>query len=179
MSSKLAIFVGNDRGGYVGFPLWLGLSVAVLDQLTKLLVVSYGEVGWSITVLPGLFNLVHVRNYGAAWGIFSEHTWLLGVVSLVAYVLLVVFFRNLCDGQRFLRIVYGCVSGGIVGNMLDRFFRGSVVDFLDFHWGPHHFPAFNVADISITCGVILLFLHTLFGFGKHKEPISAEEAGEL
>lgn len=135
----------------------LGVLVFVLDQWTKWLVVSKYELGWSKDVIPGYFNLVHVRNTGAAWGVFSEHTWLLGLLSVTCLVLLVVFFDKVTSRDRLSSLCFGVLAGGIAGNMVDRLFRKSVVDFLDFHWHEaYHYPAFNVADIAICVSMFLV-----------------------
>lgn len=137
-------------------PGLLSLLVLIMDQVSKAVVVSQCPIGWHQPVIAGFFNVVHVRNTGAAWGILSEHTWLLGALSLLAAVLLIVFFRRLSGGQPVVAMVLGAIHGGIVGNMFDRVLRGSVVDFLDFEFGGWHWPAFNIADSAISVGVVLL-----------------------
>lgn len=144
---------------FCGLPGLLALLVFALDQLTKWLVCSQCEIGWGHDIIPGFFTLVHVRNKGAAWGIFSEHTWLLGLLSLVCFVLLAVFFDRLTHRRTFAAIQLGLLAGGIIGNMVDRLFRHSVVDFLDFHWQDvYHYPAFNVADSAICVSMFLLVI---------------------
>ena len=141
-----------------------GLAVLLLDQLTKVVVDWRFPLNWSMDVIPGFFNLVHVRNYGAAWGMFAGRTWLLGVVSLVAVVLLVANFRRMSEGNVFNEWILSIIGGGIAGNMIDRFFRGSVIDFLDFHWHEvYHYPSFNVADMAISVGVFLYVAYAFFG----------------
>ncbi len=144
-----------------------GLAVLLLDQLTKVVVDWRFPLNWSMDVIPGFFDLVHVRNYGAAWGMFAGRTWLLGVVSLVAVVLLVANFRRMSAGNVFNEWILSIIGGGIAGNMIDRFFRGSVVDFLDFHWKEvYHYPSFNVADMAISVGVCLYVAYAFFGKKK-------------
>ena len=147
-----------------GWKLWsAGLGVLLLDQLTKVAVDKAHPEGWSMDVISGFFNLVHVRNYGAAWGIFAGRTWLLGVVSLAALALLIMHFKRLSEGKSFNEWILSIIGGGIAGNMLDRFFRGSVIDFLDFHWREvYHYPSFNVADIAISVGVTVFVAYALF-----------------
>lgn len=156
-----------DRAGLNCTSFWrlpglLSLVVVLLDQLSKVMVVRQCPIGWQKPVIDGFFNLVHVRNTGAAWGILAEHTWVLGLLSVLAAVLLVVFFRRLSGEQPFLALVLGVIHGGIVGNMLDRLFRGSVVDFLDFEFGGWHWPAFNIADSAISVGVVLVLVVSFF-----------------
>jgi signal peptidase II len=143
-------------------PGLISLLLVLLDQATKALIVRQFPIGWHKPVITGFFNLVHVRNSGAAWGIFAEHTWLLGLLSVLAAVLVVVFFRHLSGDQPVLALLLGLIHGGIVGNMIDRLCRGSVVDFLDFELRGWHWPAFNVADSAISVGVLLLLLASFF-----------------
>jgi signal peptidase II len=157
------IFMGNglSRSSLLGWPGVAALAVLALDQLTKFMVYTIWPIPGEneLVVIPGFFSLVHWRNLGAAWGIFARHTWLLAVVSLVAAVLLMLFFRRLSDGKPVLAMTYGVLLGGIVGNLIDRaFFPEGVVDFLAFRW----WPAFNIADSAITCSVIFLIVHAVF-----------------
>jgi signal peptidase II len=92
----------------------------------------------------------------------AEHTWLLGLLSVLAALLMVIFFRRLSNDQPFMALVLGVIHGGIVGNMIDRLFRGSVVDFLDFEFAGRHWPAFNIADSAISVGVVLVLLASFF-----------------
>lgn len=154
--------------------LGAALVVLFLDQLTKVVVDWQFPLHWNRPVIPGFFDLVHVRNFGAAWGIFAGRTWLLGVVSLVALFLLIIYFRQLSEDKPFNEWILSIIAGGIAGNMLDRFFRGSVIDFLDFHWREvYHYPSFNVADMAISVGVCLYVAYAFWG--KKKEG-AAEDA---
>ena len=157
--------------------LWTaGLGVVLLDQLTKVAIDKAHPVYWSMDVIPGFFNLVHVRNEGAAWGMLAGRTWLLGVVSLVALIALIMYFKKLSEGKSFNEWTLSILGGGIAGNMLDRFFRGSVIDFLDFHWREvYHYPSFNVADIAISVGVVVLIAYTVFGEWLAKRKTAAKE----
>ena len=147
--------------------LGAAFAVLLLDQITKVLVDKCFPLNHSQPVIPGFFDLVHVRNYGAAWGMFAGRTWLLGVVSLVALVLLVANFRRMTEDKVFNEWILSIVGGGIAGNMIDRFLRGSVVDFLDFHWKEvYHYPSFNVADIAISVGGCLYVAYAFFGKKK-------------
>jgi signal peptidase II len=136
-------------------PLLLGIVIAFLDQLTKLLVTQRFFLYESFPVIPGLFNLRYIQNTGAAWGMFAGgHGWL-ATLSVVVLVGLVVFRRSFFSDGLVDRVAFGLIIGGIVGNFIDRVRLNYVVDFLDFHWRSHHFPAFNVADAAICVGVAL------------------------
>lgn len=146
----------------VAYKLLLGLVllVFVLDQATKLLIIHHLPFGafyppQCIEVIPGFFNLVHVGNTGAAWSLFSGHSEVLALVGVLALVLLW-FFRKTLQLERIpSQWAFGLIIGGIIGNIIDRFRYGHVVDFLDFHLADSHWPSFNVADSGITIGVVL------------------------
>ncbi len=128
--------------------------VAVLDQSTKWFVVRHLDLGTGLIIVPGFLDLRHVRNTGAAWGMFGDtNAWL--VLFSVGILLCLVFFRRrfLGNASRLQRIAMALIIGGIVGNVLDRMRYGYVVDFLDCHWQNHHFPTFNIADSAICSGV--------------------------
>lgn len=146
--------------------------VVVLDQLTKLWLVASLPYGSQTTVVPGFFDLVHTRNRGVAFGLFAQAGPFSQVVLLLLVVVLVVFVAWQLFHQRERwapRVGLGLVLGGALGNVLDRLVRGEVVDFLDFYlsWGgrSYHWPAFNIADASITLGALWLLGFELF-FGK-------------
>lgn len=147
-------------------PACIALVVALLDQGTKILIDSCCEIGWHKCIISGFFNLVHVRNTGCAWSMLSNHTYVLGIFSLVAFIAIVVKFRSFNSGSWPMAICMSMLAGGILGNMVDRLFRASVIDFLDFNLCGYHWPAFNVADSAITVSVIALCILSLFGNKK-------------
>ena len=138
----------------------------------------------SITVVPGYVGLNYVRNSGAAWGFLSRadpnvrKPFFVGV-SLLAMLFILVLFRRLESGQRWLAVALSMVMGGAVGNFIDRVRQGYVVDFLDVHLR-HHFywPKFNVADIAITVGVVMLLLEMIFGHHGHPAAAATEPAAQ-
>lgn len=141
-----------------GWPAWVIAVTFALDQLSKIIIDHFCEIGWETTIIPGLFNLVHWQNKGAAWGIFSQHTWLLAIISIATFIAILAFFKKQNDGNRLNAFALALLEGGIAGNMVDRVFRSAVIDFLDFHIGNHHWPAFNIADSAICVSVALLII---------------------
>lgn len=133
--------------------IWAGLWL-ILDQATKALVVGTFALHESRPVLAGIFSLTYVINRGAAWNILDGYGALLLGIALAVGVLAMIFLRKLTDGwpERYLAIF--TILGGVVGNSIDRLWRGGVVDFLDFHF----WPVFNVADCAICGGVALYIL---------------------
>ena len=134
--------------------------ILVVDQITKILVEN--RITYSIKVIPGLFNLVFVKNSGAAWGILAGKGRLLLIISIIVFILIVVFIRRIAEGWPERYYSMALISGGIVGNSIDRIWRGSVVDFLDFYYGSYHWPAFNVADSAICVGVFIFIISSWF-----------------
>lgn len=143
--------------------LTLAAVVLVLDQATKLWVQASIGLWEGFAVIPGFFNLVHVLNKGAAFGLLNSHDfdwqrWFFIAVSLVATAVVLHLLRTERLAVPFMRAGLGLVLGGALGNLVDRVRTGLVVDFLDFHVGAHHWPAFNVADSAITVGVFCMFV---------------------
>jgi len=148
-------------------PLCLSIAVALLDQIAKNWVRSSLGLGSFIEVIPGVFDVRYVQNTGAAWGILEGLNHWLVVLSLLILVGIARFRRHFMSGTWVPDVACGLIAGGIVGNLLDRVRLGYVVDFLDFHWRAHAFPAFNVADAAICTGVGLYMLSEMLGWDRH------------
>jgi len=151
------------------------LLVIALDQITKLAVIRALRPYDAIPVIPGFFNLVHVRNPGIAFGLLSRwgtawSVFLLSALTIAAIILLLVWFSRLRDDRR-TSFGLSLIIGGAVGNLIDRVRLGEVVDFLDFYVGSFHWPAFNVADSAVTVGTICLALSILFEQSAKKQRI--------
>jgi signal peptidase II len=153
-------------------PLRLVLVVAVgtaaLDQLTKYLILMNFLPGEILPIIPEFFNLTLTFNLGAAFGLWSAlsdglRETVLALTNLVALGVVVYFMRQPSYSSRAAQTALAGILGGAIGNIIDRFVRGSVVDFLDFHIGTTHWPAFNVADSAICTGVVVLLLLSFLG----------------
>lgn len=142
-----------SRARWMPSVAWL-YAIVFLDQLTKELVLRRLDYGDGIVVIPGVFDLRHVRNTGAAWGMLSGAQPFLVLISLGMLIFLLLrgprLFERVAGGPVWL----GVLGGGVSGNLVDRLRLGYVVDFLDFHWKGAHFPAFNVADSAIFIAVV-------------------------
>jgi signal peptidase II len=143
--------------------LALSAAVVLLDALTKWLVASRIELHDAITVIPNVFEIVHVRNTGAAFGIGANTDsrlvpLLLNGGAIAVFCIVVVYALRTAVSDRVLQTGLHLILGGAIGNLVDRFRFGYVVDFLDFYIRDHHWPAFNVADSAICIGIALLFL---------------------
>ena len=147
------------------------VHLVLADAVAKELAAGYLKGASSHPIIPGFFDLAYVENRGAAWGVFQGQVWPLAAFAVVALAALVwkrreVFMTAAKGWRRTAGRVAECLAyAGIVGNLVDRAVRGYVIDFLDFHWGVHHFPCFNLADtyICIAAGLIVL---ASFGAGQ-------------
>jgi len=147
------------------------LLVVVLDQLTKWLVRTRVPLHSSVEVIPNFLDITHVRNTGAAFGFlnavdFPGKTIVIAVIAICALVGVAMYAGTLANQQLLPRLGMALIIGGAAGNLIDRMFVGSVVDFVDAYWGTFHFWAFNVADSAITVGVALMILD-MIGTGTH------------
>ena len=142
--------------------LWIFmLVVLILDQVSKWFIVSasgfpqglYPPFGGQ-PIIPGWFNLVYAVNYGAAWGLLTGFSWLLIGLALLVLVLIAAFHQELSLQLPAPQICFGMISGGIVGNTVDRLLRGHVVDFLDVRLPGYQWPTFNIADSAIVIGTL-------------------------
>jgi len=138
-----------------------------LDLITKHLVGLHLHFGDKHEVIEGFFYLTHVRNPGAAFGMFASApenirlTFFIGI-SVVAIGIIISFFRKLAPGERLSALALGFILGGAMGNLIDRIRFGEVVDFLHFRlWTGYSWPDFNLADSFIVTGVGLLVLELL------------------
>lgn len=153
---------------------WLGLStlVIILDQLSKAWITSHFSYGESLYVLS-VFNLVLAHNTGAAFSFLSDaggmQRWLFSSIAIIASVWIVWLLRRHA-AQKLFALALSMILGGALGNLIDRIAYGYVVDFLQFHWDGHYFPAFNLADSAITCGAFLLILD---GFKERRHGTAA------
>jgi signal peptidase II len=145
---------------------WLGLTVFVADQLTKIWISAtlpyptYEPPG-AITVIEGFFYIIHVGNTGAAWSLFAGQTTMLALLAIITLGGIYYWRRTLELQKRPVQLAFGLLCGGIIGNLVDRILHGHVIDFLDFHFGSYIYPTFNIADAGICVGVVIYLIHSL------------------
>ncbi len=157
----LKIFL-NELLGPFGIGLLIIALIVYLDQLSKIMVVTYLEEGISVPFIKHLLNWRLDYNTGAAWSIMSGHTNVLAIISLVATFVLLYLMKDFDLKKRKLySIAIAMILGGTIGNMIDRFFRlEGVVDFIEL--GFMNFPIFNLADSFLVVGTIILAISILF-----------------
>ena len=165
--ARSSISSSSSRSGIM---VWLAVALIVLiaDQFTKVLILGYYQLGDSTYVAP-IFNVVRAHNTGAAFSFLAASSgwqrWLFTGIAVAAVIFILWLLRSHA-GQKLFCLALALILGGAIGNLVDRVLYGYVVDFLDFHVGASHFPAFNVADTAITFGAIFLILDELLRVRK-------------
>ncbi len=145
---------------------WLAIAVVIvlLDQATKAWIEHAFAFGERLPIIPGWFDLTLVYNKGAAFSFLSDaagwQRWFFIGIGVAATVFIVWLLRRHA-GERMFSLALALIMGGAIGNVVDRVFRGQVVDFFLAYYDRYHFPAFNVADSAITVGAALLILDEL------------------
>ncbi len=148
-------------------PVAVATFIFIADQATKIVVRYTIDPRDSIPIFDGFIHLVHARNPGAAFSFLAQApAWFRGPfflgITIVAVVVLLYVIARAPAEDRLMRVALGGVLGGALGNLLDRLIYGEVTDFIDVHWREYHWPAFNVADSSITLAVIAVVIQALF-----------------
>lgn len=140
----------------------------LIDQLIKIIIDTKLEITESIPVIHNFFNITYVKNNGAAFSILSGKINFLIILSIIALILLLYYLLKKINFNKFEILSYSLLLSGIMGNLIDRIFRNSVVDYLDFNIFGYPFPIFNFADICIVVGCLILIL-----FGGEKDGIQS------
>jgi len=141
------------------------VCVLVADQVTKHLITLKLPVNSSVEIIPGLLYMTHVKNSGAAFGIFQNYTRVLTIISIVAIVLIILLKSILKLNSIFYNVSLGFVLGGALGNLIDRYFVGEVTDFINLTF----LPVFNVADSFIFIGFFLIIILILKEYLKKEK----------
>lgn len=145
----------------------VSIGVLLLDQITKWMIVRYLPLYDHITVIDHFFDITYVLNPGGAFGFFAEQSpgirkFIFLFLSSGVALFVLWLYRKTARSHVFLSYGLALIFGGALGNLIDRFRFGKVVDFLDFYVGALHWPAFNVADSAISIGMGILIYHVIF-----------------
>jgi signal peptidase II len=143
------------------------ILVLVADQITKNLVIERVPENSSVEVIKGFLYITHVKNSGAAFGMFQGYTNILAIISMVAIVLIIILKVILKLDFAFYNVSLGFILGGAIGNLIDRYFIGEVTDFINLRF----IPVFNIADSSLIIGfclIIILIIREYFKKEKTK-----------
>ncbi|MFT8669193.1 MAG: signal peptidase II [Liquorilactobacillus hordei] len=138
--------------------IFLIFAVILLDQIVKLLVVNSIPLDSSVQLIPSVLSVAHIRNYGAAWNIFTGQKWFLFLITVVALSVLVYLFLKLWKNWIY-ALGISLMIGGTLGNFIDRIRVGYVVDMLQLDF--INFPIFNVADSALSVGVLIIIIAML------------------
>ena len=164
-------------------PCVLSVLLLTLDLVSKHLIdKSLGTVGASKEIINGFISFIYVHNSGAAWGILSDRPVFLIIISIIVIALFIAFYvlrlRKFKDKiSLWLSVSLGFIAGGCFGNLIDRIAFGYVRDFINFDF--MNFPVFNVADICLTVGIILLFIYFIFFYSKEEKLLKTESASAI
>lgn len=147
--------------------LW-AIVIVLLDQASKWWILQNYQWG-QYTPITSFFNIVRAHNTGAAFSFLADHggwqQWLfVGIAAAVSFFIIWQLHRH--GDQKLASFSFSSILGGAIGNVVDRLQHGYVVDYLDFYWNTAHFPAFNIADIAISIGVIGMLLSELVRWKK-------------
>ena len=141
---------------------FLFLTLVILDQVTKALVINFFNLYDSVALLP-MINLTFVVNYGFAFGLLNNPSLNQILVSLVILAIIIYFLYLLIKTQdKIFQLTLTLILAGALGNFIDRIFRGFVIDFIDIYIGKYHWLAFNIADSCISVGFVVLMINILF-----------------
>ena len=180
---KITDFVGEDKskvssGKYIGklrLLLIVAALVVALDQLSKLWVRAHVSQIYNIELLPGFLDLVHVLNYGAIFGLFSNHTEVFTALGIAGSVIILVFLYYFPPATTVGVLSFALLLSGTVGNLIDRirtYPLGYVIDFISIHLQQlFYWPPFNIADSAITVGIctLIYFFYKSGVFSKEYE----------
>lgn len=143
--------------------LWLSLSIVIIDQITKYFAVKYLVLFRSYSIFP-FFDLSLQYNTGIAFSLLDTASgwqrWILSVSTVVIGYFIFIWMKRTSPNRRFLLAALASILGGAIGNLVDRLYQGYVIDFIDLHIKHWHWPTFNIADMAISVGVILLIVVT-------------------
>lgn len=152
-----------------------GIALIVLDQLSKWGMWHFlgGVPGNRVVLIPGYLDLTLVTNLGAAFGLFPGETKMFIMMALFTIGIIVAYLTMIGEDEKLVRVALVCIMAGAIGNLIDRVFLGHVIDFIDAHWGPHHWPVFNLADTIINIGVGLIVIDVIRDFARTRGRVPA------
>lgn len=146
--------------------LIIAIFILIIDQIVKISIDSFLRISELITVIPNFFYITKVYNDGAAWSIFGGSVAFLIIVAIVALIFLVSYQKIFQKNFRNI-VAFALIYGGLLGNLVDRIVYGYVIDYIKLLFGNFSFPVFNLADMAIVSGFILLIYAVLRGEDKN------------
>jgi len=146
----------------------ISIIIIILDRISKLLIINNFNLNEGLTIISGFFNITYVKNFGAAWSILQNKRLFLIIITILSLIFIIYLIYNEKEINKYISMYYGFLIGGILGNFIDRTIYGYVVDFLAFNIFGYNFPIFNISDIFIVIGVILILLENFLGGEKYE-----------
>lgn len=151
----------------------VALFFLLLDQVIKFIITKNLVLMEEISIIKNFFSIYYLKNTGAAFSIFGNKTLFLIIISILCLIFLKYYIKKLKRVTKLTIVSLGIMIGGIVGNLFDRIIYKSVIDYLSFSFGNYNFPVFNLADIGITIGAVLLLIDLI------KEEIELKKSNSL
>ena len=146
---------------YITISLIVAIAILIIDQVTKRIIATTMNIGDSYEVIPNFLNITSHRHNGAAWGILSGKMGFFYIITIVILIVLVLFYIKEAKYNLFMQVAISLLFAGALGNFIDRLVNGEVVDFVDTNIFGYDFPIFNVADSSLTIGVLFIIIALL------------------
>ncbi|MGY5383609.1 signal peptidase II [Staphylococcus haemolyticus] len=146
---------------YITISLIVAIAILIIDQVTKRIIATTMNIGDSYEVIPNFLNITSHRNNGAAWGILSGKMGFFYIITIVILIVLALFYIKEAKYNLFMQVAISLLFAGALGNFIDRLVNGEVVDFVDTNIFGYDFPIFNVADSSLTIGVLFIIIALL------------------
>ena len=146
---------------YITISLIVAIAILIIDQVTKRIIATTMNIGDSYEVIPNFLKITSHRNNGAAWGILSGKMGFFYIITIVILIVLVLFYIKEAKYNLFMQVAISLLFAGALGNFIDRLVNGEVVDFVDTNIFGYDFPIFNVADSSLTIGVLFIIIALL------------------
>ena len=141
----------------------IGALVFAADIFSKIYIDMVMDLGDSFKIIPSVFHITYIHNPGAAWGLLSGQLPLFVGVSVVAAIIMVLYFKDTTRQQVMARSGIALIFGGMLGNLTDRILLGYVRDFLDFFIFGYDYPVFNIADVGVVVGFICILIDMILG----------------
>lgn len=145
----------------------ISFIVIIVDFITKLIISNNLVMNTSVEIIPNFFSLTYTHNYGGAWSIFNNNTLAITIISFIVIIGIIYYLLKNKVTKKIEIIGYSLLLGGAIGNFIDRIVYGYVIDFFDFYIFGYDFPIFNVADIGIVVGIILLLVSMILEVYKN------------
>lgn len=141
--------------------LWLALVVLILDIGSKKWIITHCYIGDTMPMIPGM-NISYIINSGTAFGVITGQVewlrWFLSLIAIVIIFVLSLIMYNISHINKITNVAYALIIGGALGNLFDRIAYGAVIDFIDIYIHQLHWPIFNIADLCIFCGTIMMMI---------------------